>query len=269
MARKSTQWRNRARRVAQGSRCGQACSRWRHWRGRRPRAAIHPRAIADLHARGHERHPHQVGARPLPHARLLALQEDPALGRSDLPARHADPLRHRGLSREMRDQDGHRPARQAADGARHPGLCDRHVLRRAVLRGEDRAGPRRHHGGLGHLLGRRRHDPRRAALFDQVVLSVHPVALRLQPAPSAPCRCLRILHRPGLQGRPRRPSDGPEGDRPGGRDALAARRHRPALAGPPSRLARSRRSGAQDPGNPRGDQLGNPDPAQARRRARL
>ena len=34
-----------------------------------------------------------------------------------------------------------------------------YVLRRAVLRGEDRACARRHHGGVGHLLRRRRHDP--------------------------------------------------------------------------------------------------------------
>ena len=65
----------------------------------------------DLHAGGHQRHPCEVGARPLPHARLLAVQEDSALGRSHLPARHADPLRHRGLSREMRHQDGDRAAR--------------------------------------------------------------------------------------------------------------------------------------------------------------
>ena len=66
-----------------------------------------------------------------------------------------------------------------------------------------------------------------------------------------------------------RASDGPEGDRSGGRDALAARRHRPALAGASSGLARARRSRAQDRGGARGDQLGDPDPAQARRRARL
>ena len=137
-----------------------------------------------LHARGDRRHPHQVGARPLPHARLLALQEDPALGRPDLPAGHADALRHRGLSREVHHQDGDRPERQAAAGARHPRLHHRHELRRALLRGQDRARARRHHGGHGDLLGRRRHDPRRAALFVQVVLPVHPVALRLQPAPS-------------------------------------------------------------------------------------
>ena len=219
--------------------------------------------------RGHQRHPCEVRARPLPHARLLAVQENPPLGRSHLPARHADALRHRGLSREMRDQDGDRPARQASDGARYPGLCDGHELRRAVLRGEDRARPRRHHGGLRHLLGRGRHDPRRAPLFDQVVLSVHPVALRLQPASFAPRRRLRVLHRPGLQGGLGRPSDGTEGHRPGGRDALASRRHRPALAGAPSRLARPRRPRAQDRGDQGGDQLGNPDPAQARRRARL
>ena len=40
----------------------------------------------------------------------------------------------------------------------------------------------------------------------------------------------RVLHRPGLQGRPRRPPDGPEGHRAGRRDALAAGRDRPALA---------------------------------------
>ena len=116
---------------------GQRCHRSRLaalQRERRPRAAnTFSGTSTHLHARGHQRHPHQVRARPLPHARLLAVQEDPALGRSDLPARHADPLRHRGLSREMRDQDGDRPARQAADGARHSGLRHRHELRRAVL----------------------------------------------------------------------------------------------------------------------------------------
>ena len=80
---------------------------------------------------------------------------------------------------------------------------------------------------------------------------------------------VRVLHRPGLQGRPRRPPDGPEGDRAGGRDALAAGRHRPALAGAAPRLARPRRPLAEDPGDPRGDRLPDPDPAQARRRARL
>ena len=78
-----------------------------------------------------------------------------------------------------------------------------------------------------------------------------------------------VLHRPGLQGRPRRPSDGPEGDGPGGGDAVAARRHRSALAGPPSRLARPRRSRAQDQRNPRGHQSRDPDPAQAGRGPRL
>ena len=151
---------------------GMACDEQNQRRQRRQaraggEPALHPRPQPDLHARGHQRHPHQVGARPLPHARLLALQEDPALGRPDLPARHADPLRHRGLSREMRDEDGDRPAGQAAVRARHPGLRHRHELWRALLRGEDRARPRRHDGRLRHLLGRGRHDPRRAPLFDQ------------------------------------------------------------------------------------------------------
>ena len=79
----------------------------------------------------------------------------------------------------------------------------------------------------------------------------------------------RVLHRPGLQGRARRPPDGPEGHRAGGRDALAAAGHRPALAGAPPRLAGPRRPLAEDPGDARGHQLRGPDPAQARRRARL
>ena len=68
---------------------------------------------------------------------------------------------------------------------------------------------------------------------------------------------------------PRRPPDGPEGDRAGGRDALAAGGHRPALAGAPSRLARARRPLAEGPGDARGHQLRDPDPAQAGRRARV
>ncbi len=51
----------------------------------------------------------------------------------------------------------HRPARQAAAGAGHPDLHHRHELRRAVLRGEDRAGARRDHGR------HRRPAPARAA----------------------------------------------------------------------------------------------------------
>ena len=113
---------------------GQPRSRRRQRRRRQRESRKHILGqSAHLHARGHRRHPHQVRAWPLPHARLLAVQEDPALGRSDLPARHADALRDRGLSREVRDQDGHRPAGQAADGARHPDLHHRHELRRAVL----------------------------------------------------------------------------------------------------------------------------------------
>ena len=80
---------------------------------------------------------------------------------------------------------------------------------------------------------------------------------------------LRVLHRPGLQGRARRPPDGPEGDRAGRRDALAAAGDRPALAGAASRLARPGRPLAEDPGDPRGDRLPDPDPAQARRGARV
>ena len=77
-------------------------------------------------------------------------------------------------------------------------------------------------------------------LSDQVVLPDHPEPVRVQPAPSDAGRRRGVLHRPGLQGRPRRPPDGPEGDRAGRGDALAPRRDRPALAGAPPRLARPR-----------------------------
>ena len=195
----------------------------------------------DLHPRGHQRHPHEGRARPLPDARLLDVQEDPALGRAHVPARHADALRHRGLPREVRDEDGARRAlREEADRARHPGLHHGHELRRAVDRGEDGAGQGRLDGGHGDLLGRGRHDPARARPVDEVVLPGHPEPVRVQPAPPDARRRDRVLHRPGLQGRPRRPPHGPEGHRAGGGDALAAGRHRPALARPPPRLARAR-----------------------------
>ena len=224
----------------------------------------------DLHARGHQRHPHEGRARPLPDARLLDVQEDPALGRARLPPRHAHALRDRGLPGEVRDQDGARRALRAeADRARHPRLHHRHELRRAVAGGQDGAGQGRVDGRHRDLLGRGRDDPARARPVDQVVLPGDPEPVRVQPAPPDARRRGRVLHRPGLQGRARRPPDGPEGDRAGGGDALAAGRHRPALAGPPPGLARPRRPVAEDPGDPRGDRLPGADPAQAGRRARV
>ena len=123
--------------------------------------------------------------------------------------------------------------------------------------------------GHGDVLGRGRDDPAGARLLDEVVLPVHPVAVRVQPAPPDARRRVRVLHRAGLQGRPRRPPDGPEGHRAGRRDALAAGRHRPALPGAAPRLARPGRPLAEGAGDPRGDRLPDPDPAEARRLARL
>ncbi len=200
----------------------------------------HPRAERGLHAQRDQRHPRQGRARPLPHARVLDVQADPALGRAHVHARHADALRDRGLSREVRDEDDPRRAlREEADRARHPGVHHRHELRRALDRGQDGAREGRLDGRLGDLLGRGRDDPARARSLDQVVLPVHPEPVRVQPAPPDARRRLRVLHRAGLQGRPGRPPDGPEGHRAGRRDALAARGHRPALAGPSPRLARA------------------------------
>ncbi len=200
-----------------------------------------PRAQPHLHAGGHQRHPHQGRARPLPDARLLDLQADAALGRARLPPRHADPLRHRGLPREVRDEDGARRAlREEAARARHPDLHHGHVVRRAEPRGEDGAREGRLDGGHGDLLGRGRDDPAGARLLDEVVLPGDPEAVRVQPAPPDARGRDRVLHRPGLQGRPRRAPDGPEGDGAGRGDALAPRGHRPALAGAPSRTGSAR-----------------------------
>ena len=40
-----------------------------------------------------------------------------------------------------------------------------------------------------------------SAIFHQVVLPAHPEPVRVQPAPPDARRCLRVLHRAGLQGR--------------------------------------------------------------------
>ena len=132
----------------------------------------------------------------------------------------------------------------------------------ALAKGASMAGNR-------DVLGRGRDDPAGARLLDEVVLPVHPVAVRVQPAPPDARRRVRVLHRAGLQGRARRPPHGPEGDRAGRRDALAAGRDRPALPRAAPRLARSRRPLAEGAGDPRGDRLPDPDPAEARRVARL
>ena len=99
--------------------------------GLRRDLGVGPRDASHYHgsgyvALGRRRHPHEVGARALPDARLLDVQEDPALGRADLPAGHAHALRDRGLPREVRDEDRARRAlREEADRARHPGLHHR------------------------------------------------------------------------------------------------------------------------------------------------
>ncbi len=119
------------------------------------------------------------------------------------------------------------------------------------------------------LLGRGRHDPAGARSLDEVVLPEHPVPVRVQPASPDARRRLRVLHRTGMQGRSRRPPDGPEGHRAGRRDAIASRGDRPALAGPPPGLARTGRPLVEGAGGPRGDGLSDPDPAEAGCRPRL
>jgi hypothetical protein len=106
--------------------------------------------------------------------------------------------------------------------AKHPieldiDLHHRHELRRAVARGEDgaREGPR----WRGRRRARRGRDDPPSATCRQVVLPEHPEPLRLQPAPPDARRRVRVLHRPGMQGRARRAPDGSEGHGAGGRDA--------------------------------------------------
>ena len=237
---------------------------------RRVLQAERPRPQPDLHARGHQRHPREGGARPVPDARVLDVQADPALGSADVPAGDPHAVRDRGVPGEVRDQDGARRAvREVPDRARHPDLHHRDELRRAVARGEDGARQGRVDGRDRHVLGRGRDDPARTRPVDQVVLPEHPEPVRVQPAPPDDGRRVRVLHRPGLQGRARRAPDGAEGDGAGGRDALAPAGDRPAFAGPAPGLARSRRPLAQGAGGPRGDRLPDPDPAEARRGARV
>src|SRR5207253_9816806 len=111
--------------------------------GRRERAeqAQRPRTVEDLHAGGHQRHPHEGRTRSLPNARVLDLQGHAALGRPDVPAGNADALRDRGLPGEVRDEDGPRgPLRKEADRARHPDLHHGDELRGALARGTDGVG---------------------------------------------------------------------------------------------------------------------------------
>ena len=238
--------------------------------GRRVLQAERPRPQPDLHAGGHQRHPREGRARPVPDARVLDVQADPALGPADVPAGDAHAVRDRGLPGEVRDEDrARRPVREEPDRARHPDLHHGDELRRALARGEDGARQGRLDGRHRDLLGRGRHDPARTRPVDQVVLPEHPEPLRVQPASPDARRRVRVLHRPGMQGRTRRSPDGAEGDRAGGRDALAPAGHRPALAGPASGLARPGRPLAQGAGGPRGDRLPDPDPAEARRGPRL
>ena len=151
----------------------------------------------------------------------------------------------------MPDQNGTRSTGQATAGTRHPGLHHRDELRRPELRGKNRAGARRDHGRYGDLFGRRRYDPRRTPLLIEMVLSVHSIALRIQPAsPDAGRRC-RILYWTGLQSRTWWSPDGAEGNRPGRRNALAACRHRSTLPGAPPGLAGTGRSFTENSGSSR------------------
>ena len=119
----------------------------------------------------------------------------------------------------------------------------------ALARGATMAGTATCSGEGGMIPDERRYSSKWFYQCIQSRYGFNPQHLRLADA-------LRVLHRPGLQGRPRRPPDGSESHRPGGGNALAAGRHRPALAGAPSRLAGPGRSGAEDPGDPRGHRTG-------------
>ena len=140
-----------------------------------------------------------------------------------------------------------------------------HELRRPVGQRQGGAGPGGERGrDLDHHR-RRRHDRRGADGIEAADLPVPAVALRLQPRPPAPGRRDRVVIGQGAKPGGGGMLLGPEGVRPGGRDAQPAAGHRPALSLPPPRLDRARRPEDQDRGTARGDRLGDTDLREARR----
>ena len=144
----------------------------------------------------------------------------------------------------------------------------RHELRRAVGEREGSARPRGDRAGHVHHDRRRRHDAGRAAVVEDAGLPVPAVALRLQSRRPAQGRRDRDRHRPGRQARRRRHAARAEDQSARRGDAHAARRHRPALGVPASRLDRPGRPGDQDPRAARDHRLGEADLREDRRDAR-
>ena len=121
---------------------------------------------------------------------------------------------------------------------------------------QDGARHRREAGGDLHHHRRRRHVPRGARGGRHHGLPGAPVPVRVQPRPHEDGAGHRDRRRPGRQARDRRRAAGVEGLRGDRRAADAARRRRPAFAGPASRTSsdpttcssRSRRSARRPTG---------------------
>ena len=98
-----------------------------------------------------------------------------------------------------------------------------------------------------------------------LVYQVLPSRYGFDPADLRQADAVEIVDRPGGQAGRRGHAARAEGQRPGGRHAHPARRHRPALGQPPPGLGRPRRPAHQDRGAARGHGLGHPDLRQGRR----
>ena len=169
---------------------------------------------------------------------------------------HALARAPRGVPREVRDADGAGDALRGEPRRAGPADHDRrHVVRRAVGSSQDGARHRREARGHLHHHRRRRHVPRGARGRRHHGLPGAPVPVRVQPRPHEDGAGHRDRGRPGGQAGDRRRPAGIEGLRGDRRAADAARRRRPAFAGPASGLHRTRRPAAQDRGDPRGDRL--------------
>ena len=163
------------------------------------------------------------------------------VSRQELPTWDAPPVRHRAArppSAARRRAGGHRglhrPQRRSTAVARHPDLRQRHELRSALARGEDRAlqggGARRHR----HLLGRGRHAARGAGRQQPLPLRAGVGSVRLVLRRAGQGAGLPLQGRAGGQDRHRRPPPGRQGRRVASPRCAGCPRARPAVS--PSRF---------------------------------
>ena len=220
-----------------------------------------------LDARRHPGHPAQGRARPLPLPRHVDHAAGAELRRPDVPDVHALARPARGLPRALRHRDGARHAlRRAAGAAEDPDHRLRHVVRRAVTQREGRHRPRRQpRGHLDHHRRRRHASAWSASNSDCLVYQICPSHYGNDAHDMASADAVEIVVGQGAK-------PGTGGVLLGAKvsDEVARMRdlplgRRPALAGAPPRLHRSRRPAPQDRADPRGDRRADPGLRQDRR----